>query len=469
MTSMDMDMDINNYSFQELLDIFHLPEQFDHNIVDINISKMKAKLLNNYSITYDVKNNIIQFVDNAKTILLQHLDNNNFSHFDNNEYFFNEVNTNTNSNNIFSNKVNEKQKEDANKKENNDITVVNHLNVDTRFRDNLSQSSTNFDVELPLALNNVTKIKLNCIELPTSFYMISKSLDNYHFSVTFTTRNANANENTYNAIFQLPEGNYTSTSFLNALNNVANYHFDFEYSDFLVYEDTSDPNYYNQFAPEDSSNFTAENYKNIFHYIHFDIDVDNEGSGTGKIIAKVLNNPYTLQHNNDYAITSLNLTFNKDVLGNASNTQLFKKFGWICGFRNDAYTLIFDDANTISNSQIISEGLLNITGPKYIYLIIDDLNVTQNFASHFISAFNALKLVNNVLARIPISSSSFGFEISNYLNIVSTPREYNNPITIKKIKVKFIDEFGRILDLNNMNVSFSLAFTSSYQSHKSEE
>ena len=42
----------------------------------------------------------------------------------------------------------------------------------------------------------------------------------------------------------------------------------------------------------------------------------------------------------------------------------------------------------------------------------------------------------------------------NILNF--TKRTYNGPVNIKKIQIKLVDEFGRELDLNNMDYSIGI-------------
>ena len=49
--------------------------------------------------------------------------------------------------------------------------------------------------------------------------------------------------------------------------------------------------------------------------------------------------------------------------------------------------------------------------------------------------------------------------ISTQLN---RTREYFGPVNIQKLEIKVYDEYGRILDLNNMDWSFTLAFEKLY-------
>jgi hypothetical protein len=306
-------------------------------------------------------------------------------------------------------------------------TLKKHLNVDTRFRENFQQSSSNFDINLSFKLANVKKMELSSIEFPTTFYAISKVFGNNFFTIRIDVSGEGIKE----ALFELPDGNYSRSAIINALNNSLNYT--------LTTDDTS----------------TDE----IFDDINFDVDVDAEGSGTGKMF-------FTL----DSSLTILNqvnqveLLFNENRSCQPDSNSLIKKLGWMLGFRNGSYVSTNENNN---NFEIRSESLLNITGPKYIYMAIDDHNSNNESTSNFYSAFNSVILHKNILARIPLTTFSFSFEIANMLSIVSTPREYTNPVTIEKLGIQLMDEYGRILDLNEMNISFCLSFTQSYEGSNS--
>jgi hypothetical protein len=43
-------------------------------------------------------------------------------------------------------------------------------------------------------------------------------------------------------------------------------------------------------------------------------------------------------------------------------------------------------------------------------------------------------------------------------------REYFGPVDIQRIRITLVDEFGRVLDLNNMDWSFALMFECLYSS-----
>lgn len=395
--------DIRNYTINDLKYIFELPNNFDSNVIEIKETKLREKLLSNPKLTPKLKQDTLQFITTAKIKLQENIKN---------------VKEIMNPHPYIIEKPIIEGKDILKER-----TLKKHLNVDTRFRENFQQSSSNFDINLSYKLANVTKMELSSIEFPTTFYAISNVFGNNFFTIRVDVSGEGVKE----ALFELPDGNYSRTAIINALNNSSNYK--------LTTNGIS----------------TDE----IFDDINFDVDVDAEGSGTGKMF-------FTL----DSSLTILNqvnqveLLFNENRSCQPDSNALIKKLGWMLGFRNGSYVSTNENNN---NFEIRSEGLLNITGPKYIYMAIDDHNSNNESTSNFYSAFNSVILHKNILARIPLTTFSFSFEIANMLSIVSTPREYTNPLTIEKLGIQLMDEYGRILDLNEMNISFCLSFTQSYE------
>jgi hypothetical protein len=151
-------------------------------------------------------------------------------------------------------------------------------------------------------------------------------------------------------------------------------------------------------------------------------------------------------------VTKLELNFQTDKNGiQDKGTPLPLKFGWFLGFRNGDY---------INNLNYVSEGILDVSGPKYVYLVLDDYH--NNVNNNFFSAFNSSILNKNILARISLQANPFNTLQQNNLNLVTTPREYFGPINLQIMNVQLLDEYGRILDLNNMDFSFCITLTTVY-------
>jgi hypothetical protein len=92
--------------------------------------------------------------------------------------------------------------------------------------------------------------------------------------------------------------------------------------------------------------------------------------------------------------------------------------------------------------------------------VVDDYN--NNVSDGFYGAFTASILNKNILARITLQGSVFSVITQNNLLLVTTARQYFGPVDIQKMQIQLLDEYGRILDLNNMDYSFCLSFQTIY-------
>jgi hypothetical protein len=134
-----------------------------------------------------------------------------------------------------------------------------------------------------------------------------------------------------------------------------------------------------------------------------------------------------------------------------ASSPLPLKLGWLFGFRNGVYT---------GNSTYVSEGIVDMSGSRYLYLVVDDYN--NNVNNSFFSAFHSSILNKNILARISTKNSWFDILSQSNLNLVTTPRQYFGPVDIQKLKIQLLDEYGRVIDLHNMDYSFCLTLQSVY-------
>ena len=68
----------------------------------------------------------------------------------------------------------------------------------------------------------------------------------------------------------------------------------------------------------------------------------------------------------------------------------------------------------------------------------------------------------NILARISFKDAFLDTVKQNNLSIITTAREYYGPVDIQKLNIQLLDEYGRILDINNMDYSFCLTLETLY-------
>jgi hypothetical protein len=169
------------------------------------------------------------------------------------------------------------------------------------------------------------------------------------------------------------------------------------------------------------------------------------GSGSGRFIVGI-SSTYTFEPFN------FNLDFQSDINGNPDyGTQLPLKLGWMLGYRQGFYE---------NNSTYVSEGIVDLTGPKYMYLIFNDFNNNVNI--NFYGAFNSSLLSRNILALITNPKPQLNGPETNAPTVTSATRQYFGPVDIQKIFIQLVDEYGRIVDLNNMDFSFLLEFQINY-------
>ena len=196
----------------------------------------------------------------------------------------------------------------------------------------------------------------------------------------------------------------------------------------------------------------------LLYNMSFTININNDlsttgtlgESGSGQFIIGI--NPNI---NNTNPPFNFIVNFMENIDGNPDfNTPINLKFGWLLGFRSGVYS---------GNSVYISEGIIDLYGPKYGFLSIDDYN--NNVNNGFYSAFTQSILNKNILSRITFpnqNSKTFNIINHNNMNLITYPRQYFGPVDIHKLNIQLLDEYGRILNLNNMDFSFCLSFDTIY-------
>ena len=72
------------------------------------------------------------------------------------------------------------------------------------------------------------------------------------------------------------------------------------------------------------------------------------------------------------------------------------------------------------------------------------------------SVFQESIMNNDILARISIKGNRFNLLTNNDFDIVSEPRIYFGPIDLQRLRIRLLDEHGRVLQMENSNYSFCL-------------
>ena len=564
---MNFDLDIHNYNKRDLEDLLDLKYPYATEDVTAKCTIFQESVVNNSTLDANFTRKISTFLDNVKIKLTGDTSNNDLLSHRN---FENPRLPNSKVLQVGNTQIIEQNLRDSLKASDPSTTALSSslsynlaadeapgkmnplykrtinkcLNIDSRFRESYYKTTaSDFLVSLPMKFSNVIQLQLSEIELPLTFYAISKSLKNNYFWVRMVVNDLNKhffnqdlwkigryNGSSWNEIttdlssetinnviaytmIEIPDGNYIHADLTKFLNQSMN-------SRFMV-------------KRSDTTEFAE--------LIKFTIDINQGGSGSGKTIVSsttyALKNPFDEPPQDSFIATSsfesgnyntnnqikgipaaatrfeLNfsaphigfspgspewiddqvtnyLTFNtvQDTYNEVSTNPLPLGFGWILGFRFPLYTSynkLTDpftskqlggdktDANdntiTDANNELkqkgctyLSEGFFECHGPRYLFLVVDDFN--NNVNTNMFSAFNSSILSKNILARISVKGTVFSILSDDSKHITSTVREYFGPVNIEKLRIQLLDEYGRILEMNNMDFSMALNIKSVYDS-----
>jgi len=186
-----------------------------------------------------------------------------------------------------------------------------------------------------------------------------------------------------------------------------------------------------------------------------------DGQYTGTTIATAIN---TLLSNSSYtnlqyvfdgsgsifktANSSVKIEFDIDSTGNNDKFNFKSKLGWLLGFRNTIYT--------ITTANTISEAIVDLNGPRYLYLAIDEFNKsTQN---SFITPLSTSMINKKIIARVAMNNIMWPYgnvAAFTHLNGLTTDvRHYTGAIDLLKLNVQLLNDNGIPMQLNGLDFSF---------------
>jgi len=99
----------------------------------------------------------------------------------------------------------------------------------------------------------------------------------------------------------------------------------------------------------------------------------------------------------------------------------------------------------------------------YIFVSVDDFN--KNFITDSIVASTGDNYIGgNILGRISINESFHSVMLHNASDKIFKQRDYLGPVSLNKLRIKLLNKYGDVLDLNNNDFSMSLEITQLYSS-----
>jgi hypothetical protein len=345
------------------------------------------------------------------------------------------------------------------------------INIDSHYRDNLlldasgynaKSSSTDFMVNFNEPLVNVLSMKLFSYEIPVHWYTFSEKYGTNRFMID-------------NSSVVIPDGNYTASELIADI----------------------------------SSALTAAG---TGCGISLNTKTNRVTITTGSTSKKIsfYNDTLFNAHHSTYCGIKYNTS-------ERSGPKIDYNLGWLLGFRKTTYT------GAISYP---GEALIDTAGIKYLYITLDDFNHHHNakqvtnlyqdketlkLPSYYkyykdsdcvpanvpvdtnersdagnkltqaqLFAINQILLDNassdldrhtgnvdsDIIARIQVpftNGNSFRYLINQESSLANNSRQYYGPVTIKRMRVRLVDDKGNDIDLNNMDWSFSLIVEQLYE------
>lgn len=307
-----------------------------------------------------------------------------------------------------------------------DVKINHHkfskqlVSIDSTFRYSNSNSTTSdFVIELPKIVDKVVKMKIVSSEIPLTAYNFCAADSNNTFQIiTFID-----NEIIDTQVITIPDGAWYSSEFVTFINEIL----DNSYGTYLLmlYFGVSEYSGKSYFRIK-----TATEYENL--------GLDDE---------------YAYNQALTYTVENIsNVTFEESTL----------------------YSLGFDDVqiNDISISNTTTIGLTAYThyieSPRifgsnfhsYYYIYINDF--VGNSKDHILGIQNEGYISSNIIARIQIKNNAFTTNIDNNDDNVFKERDYYGNVRIRKLHIKLLNKFGKVVNLNSANMNLLIEFTQVY-------
>jgi hypothetical protein len=425
MSNLDFELDINKYTVSELEKLLNIKFPYSIDTITESISLLHKKIMSDKELEPDKQNEILNFLRKTDQRLNKAL-------LEKKNKMQQNVITQYNSNFIIDR--NSQRERDPNGvppavKINpyrtgpgdtvsllsgwEDGTTTHLLSIDSRFRNQYFETtSTDFLVTLPLSVTNVVSMQLVALEIPSTYFSISKRLGNNFFHVWV----APPLQMLYK--ITLPDGNYSRTQMQDMIN--------------LMFLAAGFPG---SIMPQASIDKISG---------RIIIDLGDQKNIYFNLMPHVAENG-----------PKLTISGTMDVNVDASE-PIQIKLGWVLGFRAAAYL-----TTATTPFVFVGEGIYDGWGSRYFYFVVDDFN--KNSVNGINAILNSSVISDNILARLTRSSIgsalNLGFTLDSSLlksDSATRKRVYFGPVNIKKLRFRILDAYGRVIDLNNMDISFAL-------------
>lgn len=291
-------------------------------------------------------------------------------------------------------------------------SIKNILVIHSKFRNDSNSTSTDFSVTLKEPFNNVVSLKMASMELMNSYYSISEYLktNRFTFETYLINDSTKAITNLYKREIEIPEGSYTADILSLTINNIC----------------TADP----------SLNMITTKFYAL----------------NGRIIFSISTIASPPPGGNSYGF-NLCFTISDDI-----DRPLFLNLGWLMGFTKRKYTFLNDYTAVASTTKMVGynpDAPLDLTGTKFFLLEVNDYNNNSPAVLKYPIQDKYSFNIKDILAKIPNISSAFSVIFEDSSDRIFKSRKYFGPVKLQKLRIRLLDENGKVVNLNNSDMAIS--------------
>jgi len=448
-----LNLDCDSYKDEEIDKLLHLKKPYTQNDIAIAKQRLRGQIMNNKNLESEKQREILFFIDTISQRILNKIVEINNINNNSDTLFSNSLVTEQGSNFLIehpsytegkNSKLSEGRVASGGEKAPsgylnpiNVRTLMQAVSIDTRFRPSYyTTKSTNFNMVLPSMIKNVISMRVAAIEMPMTYYAVSRSLGNATLLVIDSSNSVQGS----GWIVTLPDGNYEQS-----------------------------------WASESGASHLETIMNNsISTAVPVTIDINGfvTPGGSGVSLDPTTQLCFTIDRTSGRAIFAnpsgqpafpFTIRFNVNNDGNLdTDTSIQLRLGWQLGFRSAQYIC---GAKSTAGA-CVSEGICLICGPRYAFLSIDDYQ--KNTGPAYMVAYGSSVFQDSIITRINLAAEQADvgvYQISSDPGLttqMNRTREYFGPVDIQRLHIAVYDEYGRIIDLNNMDWSFTLAFEQLY-------
>lgn len=435
-----IDLNIQNYSIDDLKRFFHLPPKYTETDLDNKEKDYIVSILSTDAGTMDTqkKYDLIMFLKKGKEMLLDNLTT---------------VPVNTNAKTTLSVSKTETSSITFPKSESIQIgsiinprghvpamqfnrnaipagaygngygnnTIIRNYVFNTLFRDDFFDTvATDCSFTLSEKMTNVISLDLSALQFP-----------NYYFTFSGTKRTNSIyieEEETGNfAMVIIPNGNYDNTTMPQVLEQCIN-------EQVVGYYDPSGNNRFTvSISPYTFFTTITNSTYNFFMVTNTERNSDNHS--TLYVCQNVLQTRF--------------FKTEKDIKSGVRPEQYFQSLGWLLGYRNQVYA---------GSNSYTSEGHFDNSLSSYVYLILRDY--VNNQIENTYGILPGSILSKDILAVVPVTSAVFTSTFDNNANFIYKTRNYTGPVNITRISIQLCNPYGEPISLHSSDFAFCLQVTS---------